>query len=188
MDCCRVYTAQAEALIAFLQQCRWLWDCHISDVVAKKTWKSAPEHWLEALAPLSPDELLACLAGAIPPSWPSDLRDWLQSTQQLAVPRDRQSQWPCICSLRLQEQLPGCAQAHSYGRCCSCSDAPALTSQAPQQQVLHAPRCLPVGINPKKQHEIEAVAALVAGLVGDLGADLVMDIGMAAACHPVNLR
>jgi hypothetical protein len=175
------YGLLSEELVSFLQEHRALWDCHLSDVIINDTWKAVPESWLRALSTLSPAALLAALGGQVPHAWPSDLQAWIARARELStITAQGKASEGCTCLKALS--LDG-TLAHARCSTTACRDRAATptTAAAPQQC---APQSTPVrapsmykGVSEKKQHELEALASLVAALSRDVGADVVVDLG-----------
>lgn len=118
------------------------------DFFVKNIWDYIVDEWKEPLLSMSPEECILFPEGNhLPDTWPSSLINFVNTSRSLAMPRA-----PVNFPRQLPENQPNAK--HMF-------NLPALT--------LH--------MTPKKQHEVERLATLVAEVVQQVAGNTVIDVG-----------
>uniref|UniRef100_K3Y3H4 Methyltransferase domain-containing protein n=1 Tax=Setaria italica TaxID=4555 RepID=K3Y3H4_SETIT len=156
-----------EALTTFLGRQRPLLEAHVVNFFKDRMWELVDAEWMECLRREPVESLLKLPSGCVQEHWPATLREFVLTARSLVVPREQKAPYCLhyISSLAV-------VSSHLVKRL-----SIFLIALVPDIRVASIGTVLAQGMNSKKKHEIENLAAMVHAIAKSCGAKTVVDVG-----------
>ncbi|GJN35477.1 hypothetical protein PR202_gb24258 [Eleusine coracana subsp. coracana] len=155
-----------DVLADFIRRHRPLLEAHVVNFFKDRLWEMVDAEWMDCLRREPVESLLKLPSGCVQEHWPRTLQEFVLTARSLVLPRVQKSP-DSVGSLNLSDSLVDNQIQYMRLR----------FLLIPDLHVASIGTVLAQGMNLKKKHEIESLAAMVHAIAKSHGAKTVVDVG-----------